>query len=56
MNTNTKLHLQRFISQVENLTNAVLLTIGMETASEIIEVSEELKRALDEDKTITESK
>lgn len=56
MNSNTKKHLINFIEAVENLTSATLVTIGMETASEIINTCNQLKLALERDETILEVK
>lgn len=55
MNTNTKTQLYRFVSAVEILTAAVVTTIGVQTAGEILNQCLLTRQALDNDDTVVES-
>ena len=52
MNRNTKLALKDFATAVQNLAQGTIHMIGVDEATKIIEVSEELKNCLDKDETI----
>ena len=54
MNDRTRKDLLRFITAVETLTSGVLIHIGMETATEVINACEDAKRSLESDETILE--
>lgn len=54
MNTKTKDALILFARQVEALTAGVVLTIGVNTAGDILTSCEQLIQALNQDKTIKE--
>ena len=56
MNSNTKEALKDFITQVEQLTAGVIRDIGVQSASDIVTACENLKRALDSDETILETR
>lgn len=46
----------KFITEVENLTSAITVIIGIDTASDIVDSAERLKRALESDETIVETR
>lgn len=54
MNTNTKTQLLNFISEMEKLTAACILTIGVQTAGEILNQCLLTKQALENDETLYE--
>ena len=54
MNNHTADKLVAFADAVEQLTQAVLLHIGIQTASEVVQKCEDLKSAVRTDETITE--
>ena len=54
MNNNTKDALQDFISAVEELTAACVITIGIETAASVMDRCHKAKQSLEKDETIVE--
>lgn len=54
MNTKTKKSLIEFAEAVQILANATILTIGMTTATDIMDRAERLKQSLNKDETLTE--
>ena len=54
MNSRTKQALLEFITEVENLAAAVMVTTGVETATKVVDTAEKLKLAINHDETITE--